>query len=473
MEASVIIPARNRAGQLKLALDALDTQQTDSRFEIIVVDDGSTDGTKQVCEAHQSVKYISLQRTVDDKLRKAAEARNLGARSARGNIFIFLDADMVPDEHFVKNHINAHRIHSSEHLVVLGLRKEVRDSSIVQDSREPYFNAFKDDVAAMDDPWSLLYSHNFSVSKDDFKRVGGFSTYFDVWGAEDQELGYKLFMNGARFMLDRSLVAFHLPHETEYQSELSRRAGVLKNALKFYNHYKDERISRVYGLDRKRAVLPLHDACNNNCSSCTKMNFGSASSSDVERFLDSVPKGWRIVLNGGEPLLHPDFFTIARSVAARGYMVELETNGRAFRYERLCEKCFPSITTFTVKLFGHTPEFHDYITKVRGSFRQTVSGIRNLVRRCDAIALHLAVPDAARAADMLRFGRSLGASAIQMSFCDPDMDLVLGSLGDPDYQDVTFRDPWHKCISVGRALGRGCPNCSIAFDCKRFIKGVI
>jgi glycosyltransferase involved in cell wall biosynthesis len=263
MDASIIIPARNRAGQLKQILPILETQKTDHSYEVIVVDDGSSDGTEQLCSGHR-VRYVRMERQVADKIRKAAEARNMGAKNASGRILIFLDADMLPGAGFVHSHIES----SQDRKVVLGLRNEIVDGKTIPDSREPYFIACADDPMIMDTPWYLLYSHNFSLPKVDFDAVGGFSTYFDVWGAEDQELGYKLFKSGVSFVLSRSIIAVHQEHETEYNSLISKKTSVLKNALMFYRRYGDERIAAAFGLDKKRLILPINGTCNNNCMMC-------------------------------------------------------------------------------------------------------------------------------------------------------------------------------------------------------------
>ncbi len=86
---SVIIPTYNRAHFLCEALDSA-LSQTFKDFEIIIVDDGSTDNTKQVLEKYGSRIYYIYQ---ENKGR--AEARNTGIRRAKGEHIAFLDDDDI------------------------------------------------------------------------------------------------------------------------------------------------------------------------------------------------------------------------------------------------------------------------------------------------------------------------------------------------------------------------------------------
>jgi len=90
---SVIIPTRNRRGFVVEAIESA-LAQTYRNFEVIVVDDGSTDGTHEAIKAHQDeIKYVHLEGNGG-----AARARNIGLMHSRGQYVAFLDADdlMLP-----------------------------------------------------------------------------------------------------------------------------------------------------------------------------------------------------------------------------------------------------------------------------------------------------------------------------------------------------------------------------------------
>ena len=84
---SVIIPTYNSAGYIEEALESV-FEQTLQDFEIIVVDDGSTDGTGEVLR-----KYGDRIRYIYQENNGPASARNGGIRVARGEYIAFLDAD--------------------------------------------------------------------------------------------------------------------------------------------------------------------------------------------------------------------------------------------------------------------------------------------------------------------------------------------------------------------------------------------
>jgi glycosyltransferase involved in cell wall biosynthesis len=89
-ELSIIIPAHNEEILLGATLEAIETaaRATGERYEIIVVDDSSTDRTAEIASAHGA-------RVVRAEVHQIAAARNAGARAARGGMLVFVDADTI------------------------------------------------------------------------------------------------------------------------------------------------------------------------------------------------------------------------------------------------------------------------------------------------------------------------------------------------------------------------------------------
>src|SRR5262245_2355927 len=94
---SFIVPAYNEEALIGRTLEALNRAagRLFEPYEIVVVDDGSTDRTGQIADANEA-------RVVDVRLRHIAAARNAGAREARGDQLIFVDADTVVNEAVVR-----------------------------------------------------------------------------------------------------------------------------------------------------------------------------------------------------------------------------------------------------------------------------------------------------------------------------------------------------------------------------------
>ena len=92
MKLSIIIPCRNSADRLPRQLEALARETWDGWWEVVIADNGSTDATRQVAERFRDrLPHLLI---VDASARRgAAYARNVGARSASGEVFLFLDAD--------------------------------------------------------------------------------------------------------------------------------------------------------------------------------------------------------------------------------------------------------------------------------------------------------------------------------------------------------------------------------------------
>lgn len=95
---SVIIPAYNEENYLDKCLNSLQNQ-TFSNFEIVIINDGSTDQTSKVASKY-NIKLLSISHGGPGR------ARNLGVKKSVGEILVFLDADMYIDKNYIKNLIN-------------------------------------------------------------------------------------------------------------------------------------------------------------------------------------------------------------------------------------------------------------------------------------------------------------------------------------------------------------------------------
>jgi len=106
---SVIIPTYNRVEKLEKCLLALSVQNFYKKeFEVIVVDDGSTDQTEEMIKRHQENKNLIIRYFVQ-KHQGAAAARNLGIKEAEGEIVLFIGDDIIPKREFLQEHMTFHR----------------------------------------------------------------------------------------------------------------------------------------------------------------------------------------------------------------------------------------------------------------------------------------------------------------------------------------------------------------------------
>ena len=176
---SVIIPTYNEESVILDCLTSL-AKQTYKDYEIIVVDDGSTDKTLEI------VKNVKI---LQQKHLGPGAGRNLGAKSAKGDILVFVDADMTFDENFLKMLIKP---------ILAGQSKGTF-------SKDEY-------VSNWDNVWARCYNLNEgwenkkrhpknypstqkvfrAIKTSEFFKVGGFTAggYNDDWSLS-QKLGYE------------------------------------------------------------------------------------------------------------------------------------------------------------------------------------------------------------------------------------------------------------------------------------------
>lgn len=136
----------------------------------------------------------------------------------------------------------------------------------------------------------------------------------------------------------------------------------------------------------KRVDIKITYQCNNRCVFCVqgdKREYAQIKSvAEIEKAMqESFTSGIRgVVLTGGEPTLHPDFLEILSIARNIGFEeIHIQTNGRRFAYLDFCIKAIKSgALQFMPSLHGHNAEIHDFLAGAKGSFDQTVQGIKNL-----------------------------------------------------------------------------------------------
>jgi GT2 family glycosyltransferase len=194
---SVVVPTFNRRESLRRLLDALAAQTYPATdFEVLVVDDGSTDGTNQMLERVMPPYAL---RALWQANAGPALARNRGVAAARGALIVFLDDDVEPLPELLAEHLAAHD--DASDLVVIG------PMSPPADWPRPAWVRWEEDMLlaqyhamlAGEYPCTArqFYTGNASLPRARFLDAGGFDGTFKR--AEDVELAYRLRDRGARF----------------------------------------------------------------------------------------------------------------------------------------------------------------------------------------------------------------------------------------------------------------------------------
>ena len=212
LRASVIIPAYNAERVLSRCLTALEHQTLpDDEYEIIVVDDGSDDGTADLAEAH-GASVIRM------KHAGPAAARNAGAEQARADIIVFTDADCEPAPDFLERILEpfaAPRVSGARG--VYRTRQRSLVARFVQLEYEERYqriariDAEKGGIDAVDTAYA---AYRLPV----FQRAGGFDTRFMDAAGEDHELSFRLAESGhiLRFVPDAIVYHWHVERVRQY-----------------------------------------------------------------------------------------------------------------------------------------------------------------------------------------------------------------------------------------------------------------
>ena len=255
MKLSVIIPTFNRAETLKICLEKLLAQQ-DVDFEIIVVDDGSTDHTLRVIK-NLELKIKNL-KVLTQKNSGQATARNLGVEQAKGDIILFGQDDIWAEPGFLKRHLEAHQKHSAENSVVLGYSTwspvseweanrgrmvKVNDyMKFLETSGWQFGYGFlKPGFVTHPQPYKFFYTSNISMKKSFFEKEK-FDENFKAYGWEDAELGYRLWKKyGMKLFYEPEAKAYH--HHLILESDLPKKMNAVgKSAIYFQKLHPEVQI---------------------------------------------------------------------------------------------------------------------------------------------------------------------------------------------------------------------------------------
>lgn len=222
---SVIIPTYNRKFILEKCVQYIGDQSfPPHEYEIIVVDDGSTDDTEKMVKEIKLLCPLQYHRINHSG---TAVARNAGINQAQGEIIIFMDSDLLVDKGFVQVHAENH--HRQENIIVRGPVIPIKEPSIPAKS-----NALQGFYMA------YFASGNVSLRKKYLLRAGLFDTTFQEYGCEDLELGMRLRKLGLRSRFDFRARGYHYQPAVDFKNptgilQKERERG--RTAVLFYKKH--------------------------------------------------------------------------------------------------------------------------------------------------------------------------------------------------------------------------------------------
>lgn len=249
---SVIIPTLNNRATLHKTLLALFAQSLPpQRYEIVVLDDGSSDGTEGMIRTLASP--VPVQYHWQENRGRAA-ARNAGSRLARGRILLYLDSDIFATPNLLERHYRFYERQPGA-IGVQGRTMVHPDSKVTpfMKTKELFPDLTHRNPTNLS-PYSFI-TRNVSIRAEDLWAVGGFDESFPGYGWEDIELGLRLHAKGVRLFYDSGAIGYHYDVETlERTCKKLYQAGI--GAVYFWRKH-GRRHGLGFFLEIHPVLLPL------------------------------------------------------------------------------------------------------------------------------------------------------------------------------------------------------------------------
>jgi glycosyltransferase involved in cell wall biosynthesis len=204
---SVIIATHNRLSMLKKCLKAIERQTLPpDRFEVIVVSDGSTDGTNRFLEELKNLTRLNFRYFITPN-KGPATARNAGIKEARADLIVFTDDDCIAHTNWLADYLE----NAPTDLFCAGIGGEVEN--IDPRKHKAFFNVIRSNRHPIPDKNGhvpYLITANALYQKRALLDVGGFDEQFPLPGGEDPDLSQRLIERGYYLkLLDGALVEHH------------------------------------------------------------------------------------------------------------------------------------------------------------------------------------------------------------------------------------------------------------------------
>lgn len=235
---SVVICTYNRAEMLRVALESLGRDQLFDmhEYEIVVIDDGSTDHTEDVVKDLNllcALQYYKIQHG------GRSVARNRGIKEARGDYILFVDDDIIAPPELLQEHYDHHRAYP--HSVIRGPIINVTEHRIPEGRA----------VSWRDFSSAFFCTCNASVNKFALVAIGGFDEDFTEYGFEDNEIGWRLREKGWNARFNNKAIVYHYKPtmQKDQLAEMIQRAQELgRSAVAYHAKHPHWKVALATGL---------------------------------------------------------------------------------------------------------------------------------------------------------------------------------------------------------------------------------
>ncbi len=237
---SVVIPTYNRLPILRKCLRALEAQRLEppvDGFEVVLVDDGSTDET--VAWLQENARELPHVRLIQQEHGGPAEGRNRGVDHARGDVIVFIDSDLVVLPDFLVCHARAleRTWQKRGDRLCFTYGAVINTANFEDPTSEPH--------KLNDHSWAYFATGNVAIDRELLQRSGLFDTSFRLYGWEDLELGERLRRLGVVLVRCPEAAGYHWhpPLSLEQIPDLIRvERERAKMGLVFYRKHPTRRV---------------------------------------------------------------------------------------------------------------------------------------------------------------------------------------------------------------------------------------
>jgi glycosyltransferase involved in cell wall biosynthesis len=225
---SIIIPTYNQQDRLGSVIRHLFAAENIDRHEVIIINDGSTDGTHDLLEQCRDCPWLII---LHQNNLGRSRARNRGIQHASGEVLLFLDSDILIGPNFVNKHLDAHLSQSGVYIGEIfnitaghteqflnrlaaepfGQLQNLETEDLLVNMSRYFFRWSSVDYARIS--WACAIGGNLSVSRRNAEEAGLFDPQFNGWGLEDHEFAFRLRQNGQQFYFLPQAFGYHLDQQ--------------------------------------------------------------------------------------------------------------------------------------------------------------------------------------------------------------------------------------------------------------------
>lgn len=248
MKVSIIIPTYNRCDYILSVIQTIQQQDYDlSMIEVIVADNESDDGTKELLLSLSCAFSLQVITVPKEYHFEAAHLRNEAAKVAAGDVFIFVDSDILLPKNFISSHLCYYRS-TEDKISVIGsvyymenrtYSKNIEsiplEEKLTLDPLECFYSS--DTECGVGNPlvWMMYHAGNVSMTRKVFELVQGFDEWHTEWSIEDLDFGFQLQKQGIRIIYSKYAFGLHKWHENS-----GKNSNSIDTGFKYLIHKENE-----------------------------------------------------------------------------------------------------------------------------------------------------------------------------------------------------------------------------------------